>query len=538
MHQVEAITGLLIVIVILGLVANRVRIAFPIVFVVGGAALAAIPGLPTPQLDPEVVFFVFLPPLLFAAAWLIPWQGFRQNLRTICLLAVLPVAATTWAVGTTLHWLAPEIGLATALVLGAIVSPPDAVSATAVTARLNVPKRMGLVLEGESLLNDATGLTLLYFTQRAVSYGPPAPGEIGLSFLFVAAVGVASGLLVGHLMCCALRRIQDNAVTMTLFFITPFCAYLLGEIVESSGVLATVTAGLLMARYSPDFLSSSVRLEVRSALRTQLFILNGLVFVLVGSQLPGILESVGERSLVLVMGHTAAIVGVVIGVRFLSVYAVMYLPALLVPRIRRKEGWPDWRLVLIISWTGMRGVVSMAAALSIPLTIAGGAAFPDRDGILFFTFMVILITLLVQGLSLPYLIHWLGLDRTGADSGLEVAELRLRLAKAGAGRVYELIEEAEVADSVRQQMRLFIDNRLNYLQEQYEVIAAGGQPTRETDMAKPWHAYHRMLIEGIQAEREELLRLNRSGEIDDELRRRFDYELDLEAVRLEGSRFA
>lgn len=537
MHRVEILTGLLILIVIIALVASRLRIAYPIAFVIGGALVAFLPNVPSPEIAPEIVFFVFLPPLLFTAAWLIPWQGFLQSLRSISLLAVVPVVATTAAVGFIMHWVNPSLPLAAAFVLGAIVSPPDAVAATAVTSRLGLPRRISVVLEGESLLNDATGLTLVYFTQLAVITGSFSFAAMGETFLYVAFVGVLAGGLVGAVMTAALRYIQDNAVTMTLFLITPYCAYLLGETVESSGVLATVTAGLILARYSSDVLSSSVRLEVRSTLNTQVFILNGLVFVLVGSQLPVIMEGIRQQPTFHAIWHTAVLVLVVMGVRFLMIFPLLYLPPLLVPPIRRREGWPDWRHSAVISWTGMRGVVSMAAALSIPLTISSGEPFPGRDTIIFCTFGVILVTLLVQGLSLPGIIHAMKL---GSDQGedLLLAEVRLRLAKAGIHRIIQQIEHEPTPPEVEKQLRMVLDQRVNYLQEQYDILSSGGTPTSKQEAAKPWHAYHNLLVVGITAERAELLRLNRSGEIDDNLRRRFDYELDLEAVRLSGSRFA
>src|SRR5262245_56000559 len=405
MQTAELLVLLLISVASFGLVARWLNVPDPIVLVLGGLAVSLIPGLPRVDLEPDYVFLVVLPPLLYAQAWFTSWKEFREQIRPITMLAVGLVLTTTVAVALVTHALLPEIPLAAAFVLGAIVSPPDVVAASAIAHRLRLPKRLVTVLEGESLVNDATGLVAYKFALAAVATGSFSIVEAGAGFVIVAVGGVAVGLAAGWLFIRLLTWIRDDLIDIVLSLVAPYVAYLGAERLHVSGVLATVTAGIWMGARGSELLAASTRLTGTAFWNTLVFLLNGGVFMLIGLQLSEVVRGLHDHPWSELLTQAALIGGAVIVTRLLWVFPGAWLPRWIFPSVRAREPMPPWRNLAILGWCGMRGVVSLAAALAVPRLLPDGTEFPERDLILFFTFAVILITLVGQGLSLPWLIR-------------------------------------------------------------------------------------------------------------------------------------
>jgi len=439
-NEIEIVLLLLVAVTVLATVARTVSVPYPVLLVVGGLALGLVPGLPHVEMEPEIVFLLFLPPLLFVAAFFSSPRDLKANVRPIGLLAIGLVLFTTLVVGAVVHALLPELGWPVALALGAIVSPTDAVAATAVFRRLGVPRRIVTVLEGESLVNDATGLIVYRAAVAAVVTGAFSLGEWGLRFVLVAAGGVVFGLLVGWCVAWIWRRVHDAVTSITVSLLAPYAAYLPAEHLGVSGVLATVVAGLYIGWAWPRVLTgeaaSETRLQGRAVWHVFEFVLNGLVFVLIGLQLPTILSHLDRP-----IGELAAIGGLIglatTATRIVWVFPTTYLPRWLSPSLRARDPSPPWQWVVILSWSGMRGVVSLAAALALPRTVADGSPLPGRDLVIFLTFCVILVTLVGQALTLPWLIRRFELGVDGNEEK-EEALARAVAADAAVARIDEL----------------------------------------------------------------------------------------------------
>ena len=527
----------------LATLANRVKVPYPILLVLGGLVLGFVEFLPKVELDPDVVFLLFLPPLLYVSAIFTSWRDFRANLRPISLLAVGLVLMTTCVVAVVAHW---AVGLpwAAAFVLGAIVSPTDAIAATSVAQRLGVPRRIVTILEGESLVNDATGIVAYRIATAAVVTGAFSLWEAGLQFVVGAAGGIAVGLAVGWFVIWARRHVSEEPnVQNTISLLTPFAAYLPAEELPHylwdellglpgelhlSGVLAVVAAGIYLGRRGPYVISSEARLQGYAFWELVTFLLNGLIFALIGLQLPGIIERLSERSpypvATLVM-YGGLISLTVILVRFAWVFPATYVPRWVSRSLRERDPSPPWQAVTVISWTGMRGVISLAAALALPLTIEGGALFPERDLILFLTFCVILATLVVQGLTLPALIRALGLEDDGSVEREEI-EGRIGVAEAALARIEELVEEDWVREDTAERIR----GLYTYRRSRFAARFDGDEGGIEERSA----AYQRLLRELLRAQRNTLVRLRDEGKISDDAMHRIEHDLDLEESRLEA----
>src|SRR4051812_10166481 len=391
LQTIEEILGILAAVAALALLSRKLPIPYPIILVLGGLALALIPGLPRVPLNPELVFLFFLPPLLYPAAIFTSWRDFHANLRPISLLAVGLVLFTTTAVGYLAHYFIEGFPLAAGFVLGAIISPPDAIAATAIAGRLRVPRRIVTVLEGESLLNDATALVAFRFAVAAVSTGAFSLTHATAQFFYVGIGGILVGLAIGWISARIMKPIDDPPIEITLSLLTPFAAYLPAEQLHVSGVLAVVTAGLYHGWRLPELTSSRTRLQAGPVWEMIEFLLNGFIFLLIGLQLPEVLRRLAAHRLSQLLWYAAEISIAVIVVRILWVFPATYLPRLLFTSLRQRDPYPSWRNVAIVAWTGMRGVVSLAAALALPLTLENGRPFPGRDLILFLTFVVILV---------------------------------------------------------------------------------------------------------------------------------------------------
>ena len=546
MQEIEAILILLAAVAALATLANRIKIPYPILLVLGGLVLGFVPefvpAMPRVELEPAVVFLLFLPPLLYVSAIFTSWRDFRANLRPISLLAVGLVLMTTCVVAGAAHW---AIGLpwASAFVLGAIVSPTDAVAATSVAQRLGVPRRIVTVLEGESLVNDATGIVAYRIGVAAVVFGTFSLWQAGLQFIVGAVGGIAVGFVVGWLVIWARRHVADDPdIQNTISLLTPFAAYLLAEEPSNwvweqlhlpgefafSGVLAVVTAGLYLGRRGPEVISSETRLQAYAFWELVTFLLNGMIFGLIGLQLGGIMERLSEStpySTATLVFYGVLISFAVILARFLWVFTATYVPRWLSRRVRQRDPSPPPRQVTVIAWTGMRGVISLAAALALPLNTASGAPFPGRDLILFLTFCVILATLVVQGFSLPLLIRALGLEDDGSQDREEIKG-RVEVANAALARIDELAREDWVREDTAERMRGLYNYRRSRFVARFDGADDDGLEERSA-------AYQRLMRDLLRAQRDTLIQLRNEGRIGDEVMHRIERDLDLEESRLE-----
>jgi CPA1 family monovalent cation:H+ antiporter len=521
MGVVETVLVLLLAIAGLALLAHKLELPYPILLVIGGLVFALIPGLPQVRLSPELVFLFFLPPLLYPAALLTSWRDFRANLRPIGLLAVGLVLFTTAGVGWLAHYLT-GMPLAAGFVLGAIVSPSDAVAATAITERLRVPQRIVTILEGESLVNDATALVALRFAIVTVLTGTFSWVSAGEEFLLAGGGGILFGLAVAWLVVWVQSRLDDPPVQTTLSLLTPFAVYLPADRLGLSGVLAVVSAGVFIGWRSPEVSSARFRLQVIPFWEMIVFLLNGLVFILIGLQLPEVMQHLAGKPKLELVWDSAWICLAVIGLRILWVFPATYLPRVLSRRIRAADPCPRWQSVAIIAWTGMRGVVSLAAALALPLTGSDGRVFPGRDLILFFTFSVILATLVAQGLTLPPLIRWL---KVTDDHSHEREERHARL-QANYAALTRLNELADTANPVAlERLRGEYDDRIRQL-EVCVPEAGDHSPHLHTS------AYHNLLREALIIERRAIIRLRNEQVINDHVLRRIQKDLDFAEGRL------
>lgn len=525
MQTAELLILLLISVAGFGLLARKLKIPDPIVLVLGGLAVSFIPDLPPVELQPDYVFLIVLPPLLYAQAWFTSWKDFSDNIRPITMLAVGLVLFTTTAVAFVAHALIPDLPLAAAFVLGAIVSPPDAVAASAIAQRLRLPKQLVTILEGESLVNDATGLVAYKIALAAVATGSFSIMEAGGDFVVVAVGGIAVGLLAGWIFTAALCWIRDDMIDVVVSLLVPYIAYLGAERMHVSGVLATVTAGIWIGARSPELLSATTRLTGTAFWNTLVFLLNGMVFMLIGLQLPSVINNLHSHSWGELIGVSAAIGGTVIVTRLLWVFPGAYLPLWLNPRIRSREATPPWQNVAVAGWCGMRGVVSLAAALAVPHVLPNGNEFPERDLVLLFTFAVILITLVGQGLSLPPLIRWLGVKTDHAEDKLE-RDARRAAAQAALTRIEQVATGDGLTQDAVNAVASAYHERLHHLGDEL-AEALGWSPHRQRSVEG-----RRLRREALAAERQHLIAMHRQHRLPKELLHKLERELDLEEARL------
>lgn len=526
MHPIEIVTALLGLTTLLAVVARRIRISYPILLVITGLFIGWIPGLPRVELSPDEVFLVFLPPLLYAAAWQIDNIELKLYSRSVSLLAVGLVLFTSTVVALIAHAFIPGFSIAQGYLLGAIIAPPDAVAATSVTQGLNVPKRITTVLEGESLINDATSLIIYRYGLAAILTGHFVLWEASLRFVGIALASGVLGWIIGWGMSRVHRLItKDNVISTVLTLLTPYGSYLIAEEFHISGVLAVVTTGLYLSIRTTEIFSNQSRLQTNAVWEIVVFLLNGLVFILIGLQLPTIVAELNGYTLTEAINYGLLISAVAVICRIIWVFPGTYLPRLLSKRIREREAKPSWQQVTIVSWAGMRGVVSLAGALALPNMLPNGDPFPARDLILFITFIVILITLVVQGLTLPVLIDGLNV-REPIDGKREERKLRRKMAQ-------EVITHLEANYSVG----VVHDDVLNYVKNAYELrINELNGMLRATSLSgRPAELYQQAVqlqLELIAVERSVLNSQRQGSLLDGEVFRKMEQELDLEAARL------
>ncbi|GAA4964629.1 Na+/H+ antiporter [Kineococcus glutinatus] len=518
---VEVLLLLLAVTAIAG-AARRYGLPGPILLVLAGVLASGVPGVPGYELDPGFVLVLVLPPLLYSAALTSSLQGFRQYRRPIGLLSVGYVLFGTLLVGFAAHALVPGLPLATALVLGAVVAPPDAVAASAVARRMGLPRKIMTILEGESLVNDATALTAYRVAVAAAVTGGFSLLEGAARFAWASAGGVAIGLLVAVVVVWVRRRLDDPVVENAVSLLTPFAAFLPAEEVGASGVLAVVVAGLLLGNRNPVVVGSAARMQTAAVWRMVDFVLEGVVFALIGLQLPRVLEALADngRSAGELALSALAVVAVVVLGRFAWVFPATYLPPLLSRRVRAREGWPPWRGLVVVSWAGMRGVVSLAAAFAVPEVDEAGAPLPGRDLLLFLTFCVIAATLVVQGSTLAAVIRLVGVRQDPGQDRLSAAAAVETAASAALADLEEQLarEEEPLPPGVEERLRQVVEARR---------LRAWERLGRQ-DVETPSAAYRRLRVRMLGVERRTLVRLRDEGRIPDELLHEALRELDHE----------
>ena len=521
----DIFVGFLLAIAALGIAARKLAVPYPILFVVGGLLIGLIPGIPPVRFEPELLFLFFLPPLLFPAALFTSWRDFRADIRPISFLAIGLVLFTTVSVAYLAHYFM-GLPLPAGFVLGAIISPPDAIAATAIAERLKLPHRVVTILEGESLMNDATALVAYRFAVVAVATGSFSLGKASLQFVVIVVSGILIGLIIGYLAQQLHMRIDDPSVEITISLLTPFAAYLVAERLHVSGVLAVVTAGLYLGRRLPELLTFRTRLKSGPVWDAVEFILNGFVFILVGLQLPEVLRALAQASLPLsrLAWYALLISLAIVVIRIVWVFSEVYLERLICRKLGRPDPYPNRRNTVIVAWTGMRGGVSLAAALALPFTDRSGAPFPARDLILFLTFVVILFTLVVQGLSLPALIRKLGL-KDGGRIEREEREARLKANQAALDRLNAITETDPAKIDAIDRLRIEYEDHIRQVEGASREFA--GTPLRIFSSE-----YERLSEEALSQERETILQLRNQNAINDEVHRRIQRDIDLAEARL------
>jgi monovalent cation/hydrogen antiporter len=517
----QTLIVLLTVIAAVAAVARRLRIPPAILLVLAGLLLAFLPGLPAVELAPQLMLLVILPPVVYWAGVTTSWREFRRNLRPISLLAVGCVAFTTAATAAAAHYFL-NFPWAVAFVLGAIVSPPDEVAPLAIARRLKLPLQLRVVLEGEGLANDATSLVLYRFAIAAVGAGAFSLVQASGEFAAIVVGEIAWGVFVGWATLRLRRAAQDTHVEILISVLTPFAAYWPPELLDGSGVLAAVCAGLYVSWYGPYMISAATRLQGVFFWDFLNYLIEGMVFLVTGLQARALIARIGHTPISELLFSAAVICATVIVARFIWVFPSSYLPRWLVPSIRRAEQAPSWRSVFVLAFTGVRGLVSLAVALAIPLTMNNGAPFPYRDSILFLTFSVILVTLVGQGLSLPFLIRLLGLQNTG-DSEERKERAQERAARHGAieaaiGKIQQLESKGGLSRDFFHRMHARYNERLAQIKHR--------QSTHDLER------YDQVEDILIETERARINALYRDNKLSDESRRRIEHELDLREAQL------
>jgi CPA1 family monovalent cation:H+ antiporter len=519
------LAGLLGAGLVLLALAELVRIPYPILLVLGGLALSFVPGVPNIQLRPDVVLVAVLPPLLYGAAYFTSLRELRANVKPIGALAIGLVLMTTVAVAVVAH---ESIGLAwpPSFVLGALVSPTDPTAASAIAQRLGLPRRLIAVIEGESLVNDGTALVAYRFAVAAVVTGSFSLGNAAWHFVVNVIGGIAIGLAIGYVIRQLRKRLDNPPVEITVALLSGYFGYLPAQAAGVSGVLAAVTVGIYMGWHTPELTTPQTRLQGQAVWEIVILLLNGLLFALVGLQLPGIVHALSgtSRPSASLIGDAGMVVAVVFGARVAWI-VLAGVPPRLSRWMRAQDPAPSWKQKTVLAWSGMRGAVSLAAALALPLTTHAGKTFPSRSLIVFLTFSVILATLVIQGLTLPGLIRVLGIEDDGL-AAKEEAKARIHAADAALARLEELLDEAWVRDDTAERMRGLYNFRRNRFSSRFDPDGDGALDDRSAD-------YQRLRRELLDAERAAVLELRRGGQIDDDVMRRVVRDLDLEDARLE-----
>jgi len=529
-HLIQIVIVLIASMVGLTILADRLTIPAPLILVLAGALLGFLPWFPRIELNPELILLVFLPPLVYAGGAFSSWQTFRKNLRPIFLLSVGLALFTMVLVAAAAHYLISGMSWPVAFVLGAILAPTDTVAAATIAHRLSFPHRLIVILEGEGLFNDATALTAFRFATAVVVVGSFSFADAFWTFLAVIFGEVAYGWFLGWAASKLRRRLKDPTLTITVSLLTPFLAYLPPELLGGSGVLATAVAGLYIGRNISNLTSPEIRLAGLPVWRTVIFILNNILFLVTGLQLKNVIEKAGGVSASALFYDGVLISLVVILVRIIWVYPAAILPRLLSKSLRARDPMPPFRQIFIVSWTGMRGAVSLAAAFGIPVVTAMGTSFPGRDLIIFITFCVILSTLVLQGITLPALIRWLSIDRDGRrerkGAHHEEARARIEAAQAALGEIDTWAKEGDCSDEMAHHLRRHYEKQiqnLNRHRDEEKDTELGHLSKRDAELQR----------KALATERAKIMELHGKGLITDSVLRVIELDLDLQEMRLD-----
>jgi Na+/H+ antiporter len=521
-----AAAAVLAITAVINTAARRLDLPSPVLLVIAGIVLAIVPGLPRIELPPDLVLLVFLPPIIYYSAFGMSWQAFCKNLRPIVLLAVGCVIFTTVTVAAAAHWL---IGLAwpIAFVLGAIVSPPDVVAPLAIARRLGIPSRITVILEGEGLVNDATALVLFKFALAATLTGAFSITQATMAFVAIVVAETLFGLAVGWVMLRLRHLAKEPRIEVTLSLLTPFLAFWVPHAAGGSGVLATVVAGLYVGAKGVELIRSNTRLQALFFWDLVIYLTEGAIFLLTGLQARTVLDGLQGMSWGQLLFYGLAISLVAIVVRFIWVFPATYLPRRLSARLRQRDPDPPWQYPFIIAFTGVRGVVSLAAALSIPLMVAPNQTFAERNLVLFLTFSVILVTLVLQGPTLPSLVKRLGLVEHGGQERREreqlEAQTRMDAARAALNDLDQATQRSDLAPDDVRRLRQLHEDRVGHLERRRDRDGDHGKIAAQSETIE---------LALIQAERDYINGLLREGRIDDDIRRRIERDLDLHEEEL------
>lgn len=529
-QQLLLILSLFFAMALLYMLSQRLKISYPIFLVIGGLGISFIPGMPKLNVDPDLVFLIFLPPLLFEAAWYSSWNQLWKWKRSVLSLGFGLVLVTSLAIAYFSVSIIPGFTLALGFLLGGIISPPDAVAATSVLKGMDVPKRGLTILEGESLVNDAASLTVFRFAIAAVLTGQFVFQTAAVDFVVLAVMGVFVGLVIAHLLYWVLRYwVKATSITTPITLIAPYLMYIVAEHFHWSGVLAVVSGGLFLSFRSSDFLNYHTRLQTQEVWATVGFLLNGFVFILIGLELPVIVSGLEDYSMADAVKYALIISALIIVIRIVLVYISAFLPRFLSKHVRESEKSPGLKLPFIIGWAGMRGVVSLASALAIPLTLDDNVtAFPHRNLILFITFVVILITLVFQGLTLPFFIKWLKVEEVDEyiPEEEQIEAVRLELGKAAvqylnANYAVEM-NQYETIGRIKEQLERSINATEATLQQEDKKAA----------LSSVRGLYRKIMLELVEMRRDGLSKMRKENRFDDEVLRLMEGSLDLEEARL------
>jgi len=524
-HDLAVALALLVAFTALLAAAPRLRVPYPILLVLGGLALGFAPGVPEIQIPPQVVLFGILPPLLYSAAFFTSLRDLRANKRPIGLLSTGLVLCTTAGVAWVAHSAVNGLPWSSAFVLGAVVSPTDPLAATSIAQRFGIPRRIVAIVEGEGLVNDGSALVLYKFAVLAVVSGSISMSSATLSFIWTVVGGVGIGLALGWVIRQVRLRLNNPPLEITIALLTGYFTFIPAYLLGASGVLAVVTAGVYVGWYTPQLTTVETRLQGDAVWEILTFLLNGLLFVTVGLSLPAVLDGLGGHITTTLVWQALAVVAAVIVIRFLWVFPATYVPRALSTRIRAADPYPPWQYPALISWTGMRGAVSLAAALAIPLHTDAGVDFPGRDLIIYLTFAVILATLVGQGLTMPMVIRALGLEDDGVAER-EAVKARIHAADAALNRIDQLSDEEWVREDTADRLRRLYRFRRSRFAERFTGDGDGAIEERSA-------AYQQLLRELINAERQAVVELRGAGAIGDDAMREVHRELDLEEARLD-----
>jgi Na+/H+ antiporter len=518
---------LVLVILLLVMLAQKLKVSYPILLVVAGLFISFIPGLPAIEIDPDLIFVIFLPPLLYEAAWKTSWKEFWRWRRVIASFAFLIVILTSCVVAVVSNWLIPGFTLALGFLLGGIISPPDAVSASAILQSVKVPRRLISIVEGESLLNDAASLVVFRFAFVAVNTGTFVFHKAALNFLLVITMGILTGIVIA-LVFYALHRWLPTTppINIVLSFIAPYTMYIIAEQFHFSGVLAVVSGGLFLSVRSHQFLDHHSRIQGWNVWETISFVLNGLIFLLIGLELPVVIKDLGGASLRTAIWYGAVISALIIVLRIACTLGASAFTVWISRYITTADSRPGWRGPLLLGWAGMRGVVSLAAALSIPVYLDNGTRFPERSMILFITFSVILVTLVLQGLTLPALIRWVKMEDPDTTMPEEKQDTMVR--KKMSQAALRVLKEQH-ADKLEN--NALLQSLHHRLEVEVTTLQAVADTTIEyTDTFYPH--YRLVYLELLDEQRQLLHNLNRKQEVDEGIIRKYLSLLDIEEEKL------